>query len=69
MTYTVNPLIEQLRAARIAQDLTQLQVGRRIGRSGSAVAKWERGAEVPKISNLIAWADALGLRLTLEDAT
>lgn len=69
MTYNVAPLIEQLRAARIAQGLTRIAVARRLGIGANRIGEWERGDVVPKASALAAWADAVGKRLTLEDAT
>lgn len=65
MIHTVHHLIEELRAARIRQGLTQRAVSRRSGVSPSTIAKWERGAEVPRLSNITAYAQALDLKLTL----
>ena len=51
---------ELIRALRIRQGLTQLQLADIIGVSDKAVSKWERGNGAPDIATLPALAAALG---------
>jgi transcriptional regulator with XRE-family HTH domain len=50
-----------LKAAREARSLTQTQLGHLIGRDGSHISRWERGAHRPADESLIALADVLGI--------
>lgn len=59
-------LIEQLVHRRKALGITQWEVNFRIGCADSLVAKWEAGHRYPNTRHLLLWADALGVRLTVE---
>lgn len=50
---------QAMRNARIAVRLTQVQLGRRMGLSGRAVYRWERGAAVPSKRHRAALVTAL----------
>lgn len=64
-----DPLIAALKAARIEQGLTQIEVARRMGRSTSQViCHWENAARSPSLISLNEWAYALGCELALHGA-
>lgn len=65
MNYAVAELLEQLRAARLAQGLSQRQLGERIGLPQSNVARLESGNTDPGLSKIIELARALDLDLQL----
>lgn len=46
-----------LRAARMARDLTQREVGEQLGVEGLFVSRWERGENAPSPANLQRIAD------------
>lgn len=50
--------------ARIKKGMTQEELARRMGVSGSMVGTWERGARTPKLSSLKKIAAALGCSYT-----
>ena len=53
-----------LREARLRTGLTQAELGRRVGRPQSAIARWERGAVKPSLETLRELIRACGLELT-----
>lgn len=53
----------RLRAAREAANLTQLQVGERIGRDNRTIHRWEYAYRIPDLSDLLLLADALDVPL------
>lgn len=65
MNYAVAELLEQLRAARLAQGLSQRQLGERIGLPQSNIARLENGNTDPGLSKIIELARALDLDLKL----
>jgi transcriptional regulator with XRE-family HTH domain len=44
-------------------DLTQEEVGARIGVGKQVISYWENGTRVPTLENAVAWAKALDLEL------
>ena len=60
MEKTISERISELRKA---QKLTQEQLGERLGVSGQAVSKWEKGTAMPDILLLPDLCDALGTTL------
>lgn len=64
-----NPAGTIVRRARRHAGLTQHQLAERINTSQSAVSRWERGHDEPRLSTLAAILRACGLRLVfkLED--
>jgi transcriptional regulator with XRE-family HTH domain len=50
-----------LRALRLAHDLTQRQLAERIGTDSFQVSRWERGVNRPQDETLFALATALGV--------
>ncbi|MFD8251889.1 helix-turn-helix domain-containing protein [Streptomyces werraensis] len=56
---------ERLRAARLAADLTQMQLGERVGRDHRTIHRWEYGQRVPNLDDLFLLSDAL--RVPLRD--
>jgi transcriptional regulator with XRE-family HTH domain len=65
MNYAASALLEQLRAARLAQGLSQRQLGERIGLPQSNIARLESGGTDPSLSKIIELARALDLDLQL----
>lgn len=54
-----------VRTAREHAGITQSHLARRVGTTQSAVSRWERGHDEPRISTLEAVLRACGLRLVL----
>jgi transcriptional regulator with XRE-family HTH domain len=54
-----------LREARLRAGLTQAELGRRVKRSQSQIARWERGDVKPSLETLRELIRACGLELTL----
>lgn len=54
---------QRIRAARLAKNLTQTQLGEALGVSGKAVSKWETGRGAPEVDSLPQLAKLLGLDL------
>jgi len=52
-----------IREARLRASLTQAELGRRIGRSQSQVARWERGAVKPSFETMLELIRACGFDL------
>jgi transcriptional regulator with XRE-family HTH domain len=52
-----------IREARLRAGITQAELGRRIGRSQSQVARWERGAVTPSFETLLELVRACGFDL------
>jgi transcriptional regulator with XRE-family HTH domain len=52
--------------ARRRAGLTQADVGRRVGRPGSAIGRWERGEVEPAFDTVANLLCALGYELVLE---
>jgi transcriptional regulator with XRE-family HTH domain len=52
-----------IREARLRAGITQAELGRRIGRSQSQVARWERGAVTPSFETLLELIRACGFDL------
>jgi transcriptional regulator with XRE-family HTH domain len=53
-----------LREARLRAGLTQAQLGKRVKRSQSQIARWERGEVKPSLETLRELIRACGLELT-----
>jgi transcriptional regulator with XRE-family HTH domain len=49
----------QIRAARRAAKLSQMQLGERVGRDHKTIHRWEAGATPPNLTDLLLVADAL----------
>jgi transcriptional regulator with XRE-family HTH domain len=58
-----------LREARLRAGLTQAELGRRVRRSQSQIARWERGDVKPSLETLRDLIRACGLELTFGLAT
>src|SRR4051794_4481225 len=58
-----------IREALLRAGITQAELGRRIGRSQSQVARWERGAVTPSFETLLELIRACGFDLWFELAT
>lgn len=52
-----------IREARLRAGLTQAELGRRLGRPQSAIARWERGRVAPSLETLRTIIRACGLEL------
>lgn len=53
----------RIREARIHAGLTQLQLGERVGRDHRTIHRWEYGARVPSLDDLLLTAAAVGIDL------
>jgi transcriptional regulator with XRE-family HTH domain len=53
-----------LRAARLRAGLTQRELGRRVGRPQSQIARWENGRVDPSLETLVELIRACGFELT-----
>jgi uncharacterized protein len=58
-----------IREARLRAGITQGELGRRIGRSQSQVARWERGAVTPSFETLLELIRACGFDLAFRMLT
>lgn len=54
-----------IRRARNRAGITQAELARRLGTTQSAVSRWERGHDEPRLSTLAAVLGACDLRLVL----
>ncbi|GHI91259.1 helix-turn-helix domain-containing protein [Streptomyces olivaceus] len=54
---------ERLRAARLHANLTQLELGQRIGRDHRTIHRWEYALRKPDLEDLLLLADALNVPL------
>ncbi|MEU6230002.1 helix-turn-helix transcriptional regulator [Streptomyces sp. NPDC047042] len=52
----------RLRAARDHANLTQMELGNRVGRDHRTIHRWEHGYRVPTLDDLLLLADALGIQ-------
>jgi transcriptional regulator with XRE-family HTH domain len=52
-----------IREARLRAGLTQAELGKRVGRPQSSIARWERGAVTPSFETLRELIRACGLEL------
>jgi hypothetical protein len=55
-----------IREARLKADLTQAELGERIGRDRAQIARWEIGGQQPSFENLQAVVQACGFALKVE---
>jgi transcriptional regulator with XRE-family HTH domain len=62
----MTPVVELIRAARRSAGLSQAELARRLETTQSAVSRWERGHDEPRISTLRAILLACGKRLVLD---
>lgn len=62
----IDVMVSTLTAERQRLGLSLRAVARRSDVSTSCVHSWEHGTRNPSLSNLRAWAQALGFHLTLE---
>ena len=60
---SANELIKHLRAGA---GMSQTELAERIGTTQSAVSRWERGHDEPRLSTIMVIAAACGHRLTME---
>lgn len=65
MNYAAIELLEQLRAARLAEGISQRELGERIGLPQSNIARLESGTTDPSLSKVMELARALDLDLKL----
>lgn len=56
---------EVVRAARLDAGLTQQQLADRVGTTQSAIARWESGADTPRLDSLAALLRACGFEADL----
>ena len=63
----VHSVIAILRETRMLRQMSQVDLAEAIGSSQCSVSRWEIGIEAPTMANLIAWANALKLELSLRE--
>ena len=51
----------RIRTARADANLTQLELGNRVGRDHRTIHRWEYGQRIPTLDDLLLLADALGV--------
>jgi transcriptional regulator with XRE-family HTH domain len=54
---------ERIRTARLDANLTQIQLGEKIGRDHRTIHRWEYAYRIPDLNDLLLLADALGMPL------
>ncbi len=62
----IQPGAALIRRARAHAALTQLELAELVGTTQSAISRWERGHDEPRLSTLAAILRACGLRLVLD---
>lgn len=62
---STNATGELIRRVRTGASLTQAELARRLGTTQSAVSRWERGHDEPRVTTLAAVLAACGRRLAL----
>lgn len=64
----LDPVVYALRKARIDAGISQRVMALKVGVGMDTYKKWEQGVISPSYFNIVAWAQALGKKLTLGDA-
>ncbi|EKT57991.1 helix-turn-helix transcriptional regulator [Providencia rettgeri] len=59
-------LINQLKKARLANNLTQMQIAEKMQTQKQNVSRLEKAQFDPKLGTLLKYAEAVGLSLTLD---
>ncbi|AWS51227.1 MULTISPECIES: helix-turn-helix transcriptional regulator [Providencia] len=59
-------LINQLKKARLANNLTQMQIAEKMQTQKQNVSRLEKAQFDPKLGTLLKYAEAVGLRLTFD---
>lgn len=62
----VDPIMAAFRKRRLALGMTQEKLANRIGISRNAVSAGEQGRSFPTLRTVGEWAEALGMKLTIE---
>lgn len=60
---------ERLKLARLSLDLTQGDVGRRMGKDARTVRRWENNECDPSLLEAALWAHAVGVQMLQPPAT
>lgn len=60
-------LIVALARRRVQLGMPQVEVAELVGVSPQTVSKWEMGAHMPGVRELLAWMDAVDLDLVLRE--
>ena len=63
----IHPLIKFLIARRLYRGISRVKLSQAIGCADDSIGDWERGEHTPRMDNLVAWCQALGVRLTAKD--
>lgn len=63
--YQLAEVVRTLRARRLMRGLSHSVVAASIGRSRQLIAKWERGALVPGLVDLVIWGAVLGIDIPI----
>lgn len=63
----ITDLVAQLVEIRKAKGIKQATVARRMNVTRPAVTHFERGYRQPMVETMLRYADAIGVRITLED--
>ncbi len=64
--FEVRRITLALKATRMDADFAQKALGRELGVSTRAILMWETARREPRLKHLLAWADRLSCRITLE---
>ncbi|QPE19535.1 helix-turn-helix transcriptional regulator [Providencia rettgeri] len=59
-------LINQLKKARLANNLTQMQIAEKMQTQKQNVSRLEKAQFDPKLGTLLKYAEAVGMRITLD---
>ena len=60
-TYKSMPVGQNIKNARMAAEITQVQLAKNIGTTQQVIARYESGEQDPTVSRLIEIAQALGV--------
>lgn len=61
-----HPIVQTLRLERYKRRITAVQLAEMTGYAAKSICEWETGRNNPKIRQLADWAQALGMKLTIE---
>lgn len=64
-TFTSRSVNELIRHLRAGAGMSQAELAERIGTTQSAVSRWERGHDEPRLSTITVIATACGHRMTM----
>lgn len=63
----LHEIFRELRSLRISRGISQATLAKKVGYNKTQISAWECGEWYPKFNALIAWTEALGLKIVLRE--